>query len=296
MKCRREWNTGDKEYTPWSVHRGCTHGGGYTQGEYTWRDHTRRSTYGREYTNTRREHTWREHTRRSTYGREYMSEIGDDRRLWEDLKRLDWITNFTSTYKRWTGGLYLCSRRSYIGEPHWYRMEDRRRAAKFQGELHRKFSNSDSTHGEVHTEESTQKGMYARGKHKREGHKWGGVRGEEHTRSIHTQEYTRKSAHTKECIHGESTRRSKHGESAHEGVHTGRAHTGRAHMEEYTRGERTQRSTHGGAQTGRAHREEYTRRSTQGGVHIEESKFRIYSPPYGFSIHAFPVCTLLHFT
>ena len=59
----------------------CTHGGKYTQGGYTWREHTRRSTHGREYTNTQGEYTRREHTRRSTDGGEYMSEIADDRRL-----------------------------------------------------------------------------------------------------------------------------------------------------------------------------------------------------------------------
>ena len=118
-----------------------------------------------------------------------------------------------------------------------------------RGVYTRRRAHGESTHGGVHTEESTQEELYTRGEHK-----W-----EEHTRkrahmeescphrgeSVHTQEYTRKRAHTKECTHGESTRRSIHGESAHGGVHTGGAHTGRAHLEEYT-----QRSTHGGSKHG----------------------------------------------
>lgn len=42
------------------------------------------------------------------------------------------IANFTTTYKIWTEGLYLCSWQSHIGGPLRHRMEDWRKAAKLQ--------------------------------------------------------------------------------------------------------------------------------------------------------------------
>ena len=117
-------------------------------------------------------------------------------------------------------------------------MEDRRRAAKLQEELHRKFSNSDSTHGEVHTEK-TQRNV-----HTGKAHKGGAQKGGHTRRRAHT-EYTQPRVHTEK--------------STHERVYTRGEHT-----EEYTRGERTRRSTHGGSTHGES------THGGDGGVHKKE--------------------------
>ena len=102
-------------------------------------------------------------------------------------------------------------------------MEDRRRAAKLQEELHRKFSNSDSTHGGEHKQRNVHPGK---------AHKGGAQTGGAYAVKSTHEDYTPKSTHGKE--------------HARKSVHTGRAHggvnTGRAHTEEYTRGEHTWRS------------------------------------------------------